>query len=169
MENSQPQNRSCKPAHVVLTFALGLVATIHTGIAQPPEVPPAPSLELVLGSDSEWVAPELLLVSFALRNTGRDPVVVAQRPGIFLSMLCITQSGGIAGGAFGGVACSQGEAFVELKPGQALLGKEVVKIPEECARSIEVTGNFQTFAAESWDVAPHDVTIGSKPLVIDKH
>jgi hypothetical protein len=144
------------------------VATIHTGIAQPPEEAPAPSLELVLGSDSEWVAPELILVSFALRNTGTAPIVVAQRPGIFLSMLCITHSGGIAGGALGSVACSGGEAFLELKPGQALLGKEVVKIPEECARSIEVTGDFQTFAAESWDVAPDGVTIAAKPLVVEK-
>lgn len=169
MRNSQLQSRSCRPARFALAFVLGLLATIHTGIAQPAEAPPAPSLELVLGPDSEWVAPELLLVSFALRNTGMDPVVVAQRPGLFLSMLCITQSEGIDGGAFGGVACSQGEAFVELKPGQALLGKEVVKIPKECARSIEVTGDFQTFAAESWDSAPDGVTVASKPLVIDKH
>jgi len=169
MRDSQRQHRPSWPARFVFAFALGLVATTHTGIAQPPEEAPAPSLELVLGPDSEWVAPELLLVSFALRNTGTDPVVVAQRPGVFLSMLCITKSGGIAGGAFGGVACSQGEAFVELKPGQALLGKEVVKIPEECAKSIEVTGDFQTFAAESWDSAPDGVTIAAKPLVIKKH
>src|SRR6185312_3170524 len=143
MRNSQLQSRSCRPARFVFALALGLLATIHTGIAQPSEAPPAPSLELVLGPDSEWVAPELLLVSFALRNTGMDPVIVAQRPGLFLSMLCITQSEGIDGGAFGGVACSQGEAFVELKPGQALLGKEIVKIPKECARSIEVTGELQ--------------------------
>src|SRR3954471_8030959 len=113
MRNRQPQNRPSRPARFVLAFALGLIAATHTGIAQPPEEVPAPSLELVLESDPEWVAPELLLVSFALRNTGTDPVVVAQRPGLFLSMLCITHNGGIAGGAFGGVACSQGGAFVE--------------------------------------------------------
>src|ERR1700686_4882450 len=123
MGNSRPQNRSFRlmsersaMARFLLAVAIGLFATAHTGVAQPPEAPPGPSLELVLEDGFQWVEPDLLLVSFALRNTGTKPVVVAQLPGVNLDISCSTEDGGFTG-RFGGVACVWDGAFLELGPG----------------------------------------------------
>jgi hypothetical protein len=154
-------------ARFVLALAIGLVATTHTGIAQPSDASPKPSLELELGTDPEWVKPDLLLVSFTLRNTGTKPLVIAQRPGASFSMFCLTEDGGFILGDLGSVACTGG-AFLELGPGEALLGKDVVNVPEECTKDITVEGEFETERAEPWDLPAHFAIIQSKPLVIDK-
>lgn len=114
---------------------------------------------------AQWVKPDLLLVSYALRNTGTKSVIVAQRPGVTLSMTCLAQDGGMIFGGVGGVACVSDGDFLELKPGQALLGKEVVEVPEGCARDIAVTGDFRTLSAEAWDLLARRITYRSKPLV----
>jgi hypothetical protein len=115
----------------------------------------------------QWVEPDLLLVSFALRNTGTKPVVVAQLPGVNLDISCSTEDGGFTG-RFGGVACVWDGAFLELGPGDALLGKDVVKVPEECFADITVQGDFSTLSAEARDLPAQRVGIHSKPLLIGK-
>jgi hypothetical protein len=185
MENSRPQNPSIKSrpegsvrrfrlgssvgVRFVLALTLGFVATIHTGIAQTPEALPGPSLELELGPAVFFVKPDLLLVSFALRNQGTESVIIAQRPGVSLDATCLTEGGapGIAMSAVTGVACGREEAsFLELAPGETLLGKEVVNVPEKCVGEITVKGEFQTLTATAWDLPVHKASIISKPISI---
>jgi hypothetical protein len=186
MENDRPQNRSLSPrsedsirsfrlarspwARFVLTLILGLVATVHSGIAQPAEAAREPTLELVVGPDFRWVKPDLLLVSFELRNIGTKSVVVAQRPGFFLGMSCSTEDGGGRGSVPGGVACGMGSrgSFLELGPEDALLGEKVVDIPEDCVRDITVWGEYQTLTANAWDLPARKARINSEPFLIGK-
>ncbi|MFL6261518.1 MAG: hypothetical protein ACJ76Y_17630 [Thermoanaerobaculia bacterium] len=151
----------------VLALVLSLIATTRPGIAQPPAETPEPTLELDLGSGYQWVGPNLILVSFALRNTGTEPLVVAQLPGLSFSFSCST-GGAVLGVIAGGIACVREGAFLELRPGAALLGEKVVEIPEECAGDVTVWGEFQTLTAGSWDLPARQARITSKNLVIGK-
>src|SRR3954447_24700535 len=118
----------------VLALVLGVLAS-HQGIAQPAETPAEPPLELVLGPDFQWVEPHLLLVSYELRNTGEEPVIVSQQPGVLLGLSCQTDDG-LMGSIPGGVACGPTglarQYSLELGPGQALQGEKVIKVPAEC-------------------------------------
>jgi len=170
MEHHRPWNRSCRlrPARCVLALALGLVAATCPVVAQPSEEAPAPTLELEIGSEGyHLLEPNLLLVSFELRNTGNEPVVVAQRPGVFLGMSCTTKDGGMTGVVPGGIACGgDGSTFLELRPGDALLGEKVERLPKECSGDITVYGEFQTRTADAWDLPARKVTIHSKSILV---
>lgn len=169
MEHHRPWNRSfrLRPACFILALALGLVATVCPIIAQPPEEAPAPTLELVIGPGYQLLEPNLLRVSFELRNTGNEPVVVAQRPGLFLGMSCSTEDGGIFGSVPGGIACGGDNAFfVELRPGESLLGEKVERLPKECSGDITVYGEFQTRTAGAWDLPARKVNILSKSILV---
>jgi hypothetical protein len=156
-------------ARFVLALVLSLAATTCPGIAQPPEEAPepAPTLELDLGSGYQRVGTNLILVSFALRNTGTEPLVVAQSPGLSFSFSCPTEDG-VFGVIAGGTACVREGAFLELRPGAALLGEKVVAIPEECTGDVTVWGDFQTLTAGAWDLPARRARISSKSLLIDK-
>ncbi len=165
MEDQRPQHRS---RSFVLALVLGLAANSHPGTAQPPEAPPEPSLELELVTD-QWLKPDLILVSFELRNTGTEPVVVAQRPGVLLDVSCPTDAAGAMAGIIqGGVACGPERPelgrFVELRPGEALLGEKVVRAPKECVGDVTVTGRFEALSARGWDLAAHMTKLSSKPI-----
>ncbi|HXO22390.1 MAG TPA: hypothetical protein VOA87_20915 [Thermoanaerobaculia bacterium] len=163
MESLRPQ----KIARSVLALLLGLVAATHAATAQRSEAPPAPPLELTLGPGAQWVEPDLLLVPFELRNAGAEPVVVAQRPGVFLGMSCLTEDGA-RGMIPGGVACSLGGSFLELGPGEALMGEKAVRIPDDCVNGITVDGFFQALYAGDWDLPAHEARIRSKPFEISR-
>lgn len=168
MEHHGSWNRSLRlrPARCVLALALGLVAATCPVCAQPSEEAPASTLELEIGSEGyQFLEPGLLLVSFELRNIGKEPVIVAQRPGIFLGMSCTTEDGGLAGSVPGSIACGgDGSAFLELKPGDSLLGKTVERLPKECSGDITVYGEFQTWTADAWDLPTREVKITSKSI-----
>ncbi len=149
-----------------LALALGLAATTCPVIAQPPEEAPPPTLELVIGPGYQLLEPNLLRVSFELRNNGGEPVIVAQRPGIFLGMSCPTGDG-FAGIVPGGVACGEdGGSFLELRPGEALLGEKVERLLKECSGDITVYGEFRTQTAAAWDLPARKVTILSKAILV---
>lgn len=157
----------------VPALVLSLAATACPGIAQPPEATPEPepTLELVVGPDFQWMEPDLLRISFELRNTGTEPLVVAQRPGLFLGLSCLTENGArgiIPGGIACGLRGAAGDSFLELRPGEALLGEKVVKAPEECVGDITVWGEFQTLTADAWDLPAREARIVSKRLLIGK-
>jgi hypothetical protein len=166
MNSHRPQNRS---RSFVLALALGLVATGHAGIAQPSEAPPGPSLELALVT-SEWLKPDLVLVSFELRNNGTEPVVVAQRPGVSLGVSCPIGDGvaGIIGGSVASVACGPDRpehgTFLELRPGEAFLGEKVVRAPKGCTGDVTVMGQFAALSAKGWDLPAHQTVISSSPI-----
>jgi hypothetical protein len=171
MEHPPPWNRSfrLRPARFALALALGLIATIRAGTAQPPKEAPAPTLELVLGPGYQLLEPDLLKVSFELRNTGKKPVIIAQHPGMFLGMSCPTEDGGIVGIVPGGIACQGGPtyaSFLELRPGGALFGEKVERLSEECRGNITVYGEFQTRTAEAWDLPMREVNIVSKSIPV---
>jgi hypothetical protein len=168
------KNRRPQIALVVLALVLGLVASAFPGIAQPSEAPPGPTLELVSGTTYEWLKSDLLLVSFELRNTGTESVVVAQRPGLLLSMSCRTEDGS-CGLMPGGMACSTPAGlargtFLELGPGEALLGEKVLRIPEdcECVGDITVTGVFEALSAKGWDLPTRETRIDSRPFLASR-
>jgi hypothetical protein len=153
----------------VPALVLSLAVITCPGIAQPPEAPPepAPALELDLGSGYQQIAPNLLLINFALRNTGTEPLVVAQRPGLSFSFSCPTEDG-IYRLIAGGVACVSEGAFLELRPGAALLGEQVVEVPEVCTGDFTVWGEFQTLTAKAWDVPARQARIVSEELHVGK-
>jgi hypothetical protein len=152
-----------------LALVLSLLAAAGPGIAQPPAETPAPepTLELDLGSGYQPIAPHLILVSFALRNTGSEPLVVAQLPGLSFSFSCPADNG-VLGVIAGDVACVGEGAFLELRPGAALLGEKVVEIPEECTGEVKVWGEFRTLTAETWDLPAREARITSKELAVGK-
>ncbi|MFL6237847.1 MAG: hypothetical protein ACJ76N_32315 [Thermoanaerobaculia bacterium] len=156
-------------ARFVLALVLSLIAATRPGIAQPPpEAPePEPTLELDLGSGYQRLGPNLILISFALRNVGTEPLIVAQLPGLSFSFSCSTGNG-VLGVIAGGVACVREGAFLELRPGATLLGEKVVEIPEECAGDVTVWGEFQTLTAAAWDFPARQARITSKSLPIGK-
>ena len=168
-EDHRTWNRSLRlrTARVVLALALGLVAISHPGTAQLSGEDPEPTLELVIGPGYEWLAPGLLRVSFELRNIGTEPLVVAQFPGLFFDVDCSTGEDGIFGSVFGGIACAGPGNFLELGPGEALLGEKVERVPEECVRNITVEGVFDTATAEARDLPARRKRIRSQSLHVD--
>jgi hypothetical protein len=82
-------------------------------------------------------------------------------------MSCPTEDGGAFGSVPGGIACGGDNAsFLELRPGEALLGEKVERLPKECSGDITVYGEFQTRTADAWDLPARKVTIHSKSILV---
>jgi hypothetical protein len=152
-----------------LALLAGLLATALPGTAQPAEAPPEPRLELVLGPGFQWMEPGLLLIPFEVRNTGKEPAIVSQQPGMLLAVSCETETG-FHGSIPGGIACGpDGVGWhysLVLGPEQALQGEKVVKVPADCVRDITVEGLFETVTASDWDLPARKTSLRSRPLRI---
>lgn len=134
-------------------------------------VDPPPSLRFALDSRVEWITPVLVRVHYELTNVTSAPLYVAQFPGPAASVSCRTASGGI-GGSAGGAWSHDGtlarKYYIQIAPGEALMGHHVVQMPAACVADVQILAVFQAEDSAAWGLTlARGSRFFAEPLSVD--
>ena len=130
---------------------------------------PSP-LRFVLGPDPRWLTPQQLVVHYELVNVSDASVYVNQFPGPSVLAGCETETGGIGGAAGGAWAVDGGQLarkyYLQLAPGEALMGEAVATVSPDCRRNLQIMGVYQMEDANDYGFAIPGRRITADPLPV---
>jgi hypothetical protein len=108
-------------------------------------------------------------VQYELVNVSGANVHVAQFPGPSVIATCETEHGGV-GGAAGGAWSKDGtlarKYYLQLAPGEALMGEAIATVAPECRRNLQALGVFQMEDSNDWGLAIPGRRIAANPLPV---
>ncbi len=146
---------------VALASALALTITSRAGESRQKwsgyDAPPGLVLRITT-EESEVKKGEKLTVSWELENTGHDPIYVCQWPGAAYSTSWEMPDGTVKGVIPGYPSSRSVERkyFIQLKPGEALLGADSVNVFPTPSGQISVRGEYRSdstgerFGLDGW-------------------